>query len=490
MFTLRNKEMKKWIPVILIILVTWGVAFGGTFTSYNDITDLATGDHFLVYDASEGSGDQLANISWSNLMSDLISDSSLVAEGTASGGILLGDATPNAAGEFGYDATNEFGFFGANSEDLYLQFPAADTAEIDTGTGVATFRFDAMDLYMIDANNDGNPVFRMGSDSGTEDFTITTTYEAGGQLIESITFATLTADADANDGEFIFSVDGATIGNIDDDGIDLASGKTYSINGSQIATTDLSDGTAIDPDYLNNDAGDNDLIDHEIGGLELNVSAYSGLVAIASGTTSEVDEKSELEAQIGDVADFAEADGDAWSGAHDMGSATSLEIPNAQNPAVGTEGMVAYDTNAGGEGSDEAIIAGDGSNEWLVGKKIECMSFTLIEPDGYDAADLIPVWTNTSGYTFTITEWLAWSDDDDVSLEIEELTSFTDFSSPTQVDAVEIADNGTSNFYASDTTITHAAIEKDHLIAIDFDTTDTPDYVHITICGWFNADVN
>ena len=171
-------------------------------------------------------------------------------------------------------------------------------------------------------------------------------------------------------------------------------------------------------------------------------------------------------------------------------SGATLEIPNAQNPAVGTEGMVAYDNNAGGEGSDEAIIAGDGTNEWLVGRKIECMSFTLIEPDGYDAADLIPVWTNTSGYTFTITEWLAWSDDDDVSLEIEELTSFTDFTAITTVDAVEIATNGTSNFYASDTTITHAAIETDHLLAIDFDATDTPDYVHLTICGWFNADVN
>ena len=40
----------------------------GKFTGYNDITDLALGDKFLVFDASEASGDKLANITWSNLL--------------------------------------------------------------------------------------------------------------------------------------------------------------------------------------------------------------------------------------------------------------------------------------------------------------------------------------------------------------------------------------------------------------------------------------
>jgi hypothetical protein len=55
---------------------------------------------------------------------------------------------------------------------------------------------------------------------------------------------------------------------------------------------------------------------------------------------------------------------------------------------------------------------------------------------------------------------------------------------------VEIATDGTGVYYADDTTITHAAIEHDHLLAVDFNTADTPDYVKLTICGWFNADVD
>ena len=92
--------------------------------------------------------------------------------------------------------------------------------------------------------------------------------------------------------------------------------------------------------------------------------------------------------------------------------------------------------------------------------------------------------------TFTIIEWKAWSDDDDVSFEIEEITDQTDFTAITTVDACEVATNGTSVYYGSDTTITHATIEHDHILAIDFDTSDTPDYLLISITGWFNADVD
>lgn len=63
-------------------------------------------------------------------------------------------------------------------------------------------------------------------------------------------------------------------------------------------------------------------IEHERGGLESDVSAFSGLVAISGGTTSEVNSKSELESEIADVADFAEADGDTYTGTHDFSAAT------------------------------------------------------------------------------------------------------------------------------------------------------------------------
>lgn len=51
---------------------------------------------------------------------------------------------------------------------------------------------------------------------------------------------------------------------------------------------------SIDPDRLTNDVGDNDLIDHEIGGLEANVSAYGGLVGINGGSTLDVNTCAEV----------------------------------------------------------------------------------------------------------------------------------------------------------------------------------------------------
>lgn len=63
-------------------------------------------------------------------------------------------------------------------------------------------------------------------------------------------------------------------------------------------------------------------IKHELGGLEADINAYTGLVAITGGATAEVDSKSELEGHIADVADFAEADGDTWTGTHYFSGAT------------------------------------------------------------------------------------------------------------------------------------------------------------------------
>lgn len=65
---------------------------------------------------------------------------------------------------------------------------------------------------------------------------------------------------------------------------------------------------------------------HERGGLEADVSAYSGLVGISGGSTVEVDSKAELEAQIADVSDFAMADGDTYSGIHNFTSTSFFGI--------------------------------------------------------------------------------------------------------------------------------------------------------------------
>ena len=52
------------------------------------------------------------------------------------GGIILGDSTPDAAGEFGYDS-GKFSFYGANSEDIYIEpGNVSNTTKIGSNTGI------------------------------------------------------------------------------------------------------------------------------------------------------------------------------------------------------------------------------------------------------------------------------------------------------------------------------------------------------------------
>jgi len=55
--------------------------------------------------------------------------------------------------------------------------------------------------------------------------------------------------------------------------------------------------------------------------------------------------KANLETQTSDVSDYAEADGDVFTGTHDFGGADDLEIPNGNNPTTDTEGQIAHDTD-------------------------------------------------------------------------------------------------------------------------------------------------
>lgn len=58
--------------------------------------------------------------------------------------------------------------------------------------------------------------------------------------------------------------------------------------------------------------------------------------------------KSELEGRLSDVNDIAMADGDVYTGVHDFGGATSIEMPNGTTPTTNAPGQYAMDTNGDG----------------------------------------------------------------------------------------------------------------------------------------------
>jgi hypothetical protein len=74
--------------------------------------------------------------------------------------------------------------------------------------------------------------------SAAESLTIQVLNGGSNKTAEEIHFSTATASSTANHGKMVFDVDGTDIVTIDDGGIDLASGKTFAINGSDISTTD------------------------------------------------------------------------------------------------------------------------------------------------------------------------------------------------------------------------------------------------------------
>lgn len=137
------------------------------------------------------------------------------------------------------------------------------------------------------------------------------------------------------------------------------------------------------------------------------------------------------------------------------------------------------------------IIAPDtnaGTKRWHLTKMVdhyEEIHVTVVAPnDLADAVrDAFPFWNNNSGKTFNILGWQAWAGTDNTTLNIEE-TDSTGASNAT-VDAVEIATDGTGCYYASDTTITDSTISTGNILWLDFDDTDTPTWVKLTIYGYY-----
>lgn len=130
-----------------------------------------------------------------------------------------------------------------------------------------------------------------------------------------------------------------------------------------------------------------------------------------------------------------------------------------------------------------------GAKRWHLLKMVdhyEEIHVTVVAPNDLAVAvrDAFPVWQNNSGKTFTILGWIGISGTDNTTLNIEETTS-TGASNNT-VDAVEIATDGTGLYYGSATSgFDDASIASGNIIWLDFDDTDKPTYVKLTIYGYY-----
>lgn len=106
-------------------------------------------------------------------------------------------------------------------------------------------------------------------------------------------------------------------------------------------------------------------IEHEYGGLESNVSAYSGLLAISGGSTSEVDALSELNAQIADATLIDRAD--KFTGGVTIQTSDGTTTPDVSNAALGYNNIYESDDNGTVTNFDDGDDESEFSNgDWFI----------------------------------------------------------------------------------------------------------------------------
>jgi len=162
------------------------------------------------------------------------------------------DAAPSTT----VDTTSGFTLANLSVNELTGTIATASQANITTLAGLTTIGTVSNALTMTfsdvtlfhDANN-ADTSFSIGT-SATEALKIEVLNGSSNKTAEEVHFSTATASGTADHGKMVFDIDGTDIAEIDDSGINIASGKTFRINGSAIAGTDTtySAGTLLDLD--------------------------------------------------------------------------------------------------------------------------------------------------------------------------------------------------------------------------------------------------
>jgi hypothetical protein len=105
--------------------------------------------------------------------------------------------------------------------------------------GTATLGVTAGDVTIFDDNNNADTSLAIGT-SATEALFVQALNGGSNKTLEELRFTTKTASATGDHGKMTFYIDEAAIATIDDGGINLESGMTYQINGSNISDGDFS----------------------------------------------------------------------------------------------------------------------------------------------------------------------------------------------------------------------------------------------------------
>lgn len=184
-----------------------------------------------------------------------------------------------------------------------------------------------------------------------------------------------------------------------------------------------------------------------------------------------------------------------WKLAHGAFGGLLLHDQSANDPSPVSDvvGWIVQDHDSANETGDMSIRGNDGTNEFLYTRKLKCIHATVVSPnDLADATrDLLPIWSNETGMVFNIVKIEGWSETDSMEVTLKEYAP-EDFSSAAAT--IDVVNTGTTGTSVSHVTITagfdDSQIAANNLIVCDFDDTDEPGWFSISICGWFNADID
>ena len=275
----------------------------------------------------------------------------------------------------------------------------------------------------------------------------------------SISDATTAAKGAAQFSSSFFSVVAGLVSLIadciNDTHIDWGTGANQ-VSASDMPNEDIGDITITGGDW----AVEDDSHNHVIG----NIDSFT---------------KADLETQCSDVADFAEADGDTYTGAHDFGGADSVEIPNGANPTTDAAGEVAIDTD------DSFLEFYDGTASRVIGS-VYTKDALIHNPDGLQAtSDAIPLFrveTEWAPHGITITRLrIATNAASTYSVNFEEWTSPTD-GSPSTIETVATSE---STEAVDDSSIDDASIAVGSYVFIDLPDTDV-NWLHVYVAFRIN----
>ena len=127
-----------------------------------------------------------------------------------------------------------------------LSFNSAATVDtsgnnnLTLSAGTATLGVTAGDVTIYDDNNNADTSLSIGT-SATEALFIEALNGGSNKTLEELRFTTKTASGTGDHGKMSFYVDEAEIATVDDGGIDLASGKVFSVNGTEVGGGAYSD---------------------------------------------------------------------------------------------------------------------------------------------------------------------------------------------------------------------------------------------------------